>query len=210
LAALRAKAESDAAATKAKAVTEAAAIRAQAIQAQEATRTKKADDTEAIKAREAADAAALKQKTESDAAALRAKAEAETAAATAKAKADADAAIVLKASSAAPSYDGAWVSNYKCSGVGPQPSFTRTDAIVVTGSEFVVERGVAGNPGYNIATGRPAKDGTLVLTGNGITANAQGRKFDIRFDGRWTGDRFVLRGPFGGRTCDVEIARPAK
>ena len=208
LAALRAKAETDAAATKAKAANEAAAIRAQAMQAQEASRAKAADAD--AKARAEADAAALKQKAESDAAALRAKAEAETAAATAKAKADADAAIVLKASSAAPSYDGAWVSNYKCSGVGPQPPFTRTDAIVVTGSEFIVERGVAGNPGYNIATGRPAKDGTLVLTGNGITANAQGRKFDIRFDGRWTGDRFVLRGPFGGRTCDVEIARPAK
>lgn len=78
------------------------------------------------------------------------------------------------------------------------------------GSEFKVERGVPGEPGYALASGRPAADGTLVMTGNGISplSFARGRRFDIRFEGRWTGDRFVLRGPFGERTCDVEIARP--
>ncbi|NDP44014.1 MAG: hypothetical protein GZ089_15070, partial [Aromatoleum sp.] len=107
-------------------------------------------------------------------------------------------------------YDGAWVATYKCSAVNRAPPFTRSGGIVVRGGEFTVERGVPGQPGYDIASGRPAADGTLVMTGNGISPLpfAYGRRYDIRFDGRWTGDRFVLQGAFGARTCEVEIARP--
>ena len=218
--ALRAKAETDAAAKKAKAQAEAAATRSQAMQ--EASRAK-AIDADAIKARAEMDAAALRKKTESEAAALRGKAESD--AAEVKARAQADAAAVQSqtasaaktaeaaappASADATRYDGAWVATYKCSAVGAAPPFTRSAGLVVRGREFTVERGVPGQPGYDIASGRPAADGTLVMTGNGISPlpSAYGRRYDIRFEGRWTGDRFVLQGAFGARTCDVEIARP--
>lgn len=72
----------------------------------------------------------------------------------------------------------------------------------------MIERGASGQPGYNIARGRPAADGTLVMTGNGLGGQAGGRgqPYDIRFPGRWTGDRFVLRGTWGERNCEAEIA----
>jgi len=217
VAALRARAESDAAAVKARALAEAAAVRSQAAQTQEASRARVVD-AEAINARAKADALALKAKAESDTAALMAKAQAEAAvvqtravqeAAAAKATAATTAATVAasQAGADATRYDGSWVATYKCSAVGRQPPFTRSGGIVVRGSEFMVERGVPGEPGYNIASGYPAADGTLVMTGNGISMQPLGRRFDIHFGGRWAGDRFLLQGAFGGRTCEVEIAR---
>ncbi len=226
-ASLRAKAESDAAALKTKAQADAAATRLQATQAQQANRTN-ATDADAIKAHAENDAAAVKGKAESEAAALSEKAESEAAAVRAKAQADAaaaqsqaaqEAAAAKAAAVASPqpsanasSYDGAWVATYKCSAVGPAPPWTRSAGIVVRDSEFMVERGVPGQPGYDIASGRPAADGTLIMAGNGISGlpSSYGRRYDIRFDGRWTGGRFVLQGTLGARTCDVEIARPAK
>ena len=220
--ALRAKAETDAAAIKAKAQSEAAAMRSQATQ--EASRAK-AVEADAIKTRAEADAAALRGKAESEAAALRGKAESDAAEVKARAQADAAAvqsqaasaaktveAAALMGSADATRYDGAWVATYKCSAVGPAPPWTRSAGIVVRDSEFMVERGVPGQPGYDIASGRPAADGTLMMAGNGISGlpSSYGRRYDIRFDGRWTGGRFVLQGTLGARTCDVEIARPAK
>jgi hypothetical protein len=81
--------------------------------------------------------------------------------------------------------------------------------IIVRGGEFKVERGVPGEPGYDISSGRPTANGTLVMTGNGVSPLpfAYGKQYD-RFEGRWTGDRFLLRGDSGARGCDVEIARP--
>jgi len=215
-AALRAKAESDAAALKAKAQAEAAAMRLQATQTQEASRTKAADAA-AITARAEAEAAALKAKSEADAAAMREKTQADVVAMRAKAAQEASTAKATSASTAPPAasadasrYDGAWVAIYKCSAVGPAPPFTRSAGIVVRGGEFTVERGVPGKPGYDIASGRPAADGTLVMTGNGVSPlpSAYGRRYEIRFEGRWTGDRFLLRGAFGARACEVEITRP--
>jgi class 3 adenylate cyclase len=220
-AALRAKAESDAAALKAKAQAEAAAMRSQATQAEEASRAKAAA-ADAVKARAEAEAMALKAKAESEAAALRVKAEADTATAKARAEAEIAAAQSQAAREAgatkaatppagadASRYDGVWVATQKCSAVGRDPPFTRSANIIVQGGEFAVERGVPGEPGFNTARGRVAPDGTLVMTGNGISPGqtSYGRRFDIRYEGRWTGDRFVLHGIFGGRSCEVEITR---
>lgn len=93
--------------------------------------------------------------------------------------------------------------------MGRDPPFTRSASIVVHGGEFAIERGIPGEPGFNTARGRVVADGTLVMIGNGISPGqtSYGRRFDIRYEGRWTGDRFVLRGMFGARTCAVEIAR---
>ena len=217
--ALRAKAENDAAAMKAKAQAEAAAMRSQATQTQEASRAK-AVDADAIRARAETDAAALRQKAESEATALKGQAESEAVAMKARAQADAAAvqaasaaktvaAATLPASADASRYDGAWVATQKCSAVGREPPFTRTANIIAQGGEFAFERGVPGQPGFHTQRGRVAPDGTLVMIGNGIAGSSSyyGQRFEIRYGGRWTGDRFVLHGMFGGRTCDVEIAR---
>ena len=89
------------------------------------------------------------------------------------------------------------------------PRNTRRADFLSRGGEFVLERGNPGEPGYNITRGRPASDGTLVLTGTAIGNQAfyYGKPFDNHFAGRWTNDRFVLNGSWGGRKCDVEVAR---
>jgi class 3 adenylate cyclase len=216
----RTKAEAEGATIRAKAQAEVAAIRSQATQTQEASRARIAE-ADAIRTSAEMDAVALKRKAESEAAALREKAESEAAALKAKAQLDAvtaqaEAASAAKVAAAAASRaiadaardDGSWVATYKCSAVGRNPPFVRRSGIHVRGSEFRVERGgVPGEPGYNVASGRPAADGTLVMTGNGFSVQ-NGQPFEIRFDGRRTGDRFMLQGAFGGRTCEVEIARP--
>ena len=233
-AALRAKAETEAADTKAKAQSEAAALRGKATQ--EATRSK-ASDADAIRARAEADAAALTSKAASDAAAAKAKAEADIAAMQAKAAQDAKAAqeaaaaakaaqdaLAAKAAqdaaakaAAAPAAeasrnDGSWVMTQQCSANQFSPGFTRSADFVVRGGEFTIERGAPGQPGYNITRGRPSADGTLVLAGNGIGSQGRGtgQPFEIRLDGRWTGDRYVLRGTWGGRLCDGSRSRVAR
>ncbi len=233
-AALRAKAETEAANTIAKAQSEAATLRGKATQ--EATRSK-ASDADAIRARAEADAAALTSKAVSDAGAAKAKAEADVAAMQAKAaqeaavakaaqdasvakaaqdalaaKAAQDAAVAKVAEAAATDasrHDGPWFIKQQCSANRHSPGFTRTADFVVRGGEFTIERGVQGQPGYNVMRGRPATDGTLLLTGNGIgnQGRGTGQPFEIRLDGRLTVDRYVLSGGWGDRTCQAEVIR---
>jgi hypothetical protein len=126
------------------------------------------------------------------------------------AKASQDAAVAKAAANTEPSrHDGKWVMTQECGANKFSGGWTRSADFVVRGSEFVIERGALGKPGYNIVRGRPAADGALVLTGNGIGSQGggTGQAFDIRLAGRWTGDRFALRGTWGGRDCKAEIAR---
>ena len=48
-----------------------------------------------------------------------------------------------------------------------------------------------------------------MLAGEGIGSQGRGtgQPFTIHLEGRWTGERYALRGTWGGRLCDVEIAR---
>ena len=229
-AALRARAEADAAALRAKAQADAAATRSQAVQAQEASRAKAADADAALRARAQAEAAALKAKSEADAEAMNAKAKADVAAMQSKAAQEAKAALdaaTAKAAqepagtkaaavAAAPAagdspnrYDGVWWMTFDCAAYRNLPRNTRRADFLARGGEFVLERGNPGEPGYNITRGRPASDGTLVLTGTAVGNQSfnYGKPFDNHFAGRWTTDRFVLHGSWGGRKCDVEVAR---
>jgi len=228
-AALRAKAETESASMKAKAQSEAVALRAQA--SQEITRSK-ASDADAIRARAETEAAALKTRAEAEAAALKTRSETEAAAVKAKAQSDvaamqakaeqdaasakaaneasaAKAAAVSPAASAASRNDGQWVMSQQCSANQFSPGFSRDASFMARDGEFTIERGTPGQPGYNITRGRPSVDGTLVLAGNGIgnQGRGAGQPFEIKLDGRWTGDRYVLRGTWGGRLCDVTVVR---
>jgi len=210
-AARRAKAETDAAAIRAKAQADAAVIRSQVTQTQEASRARTAQ-ADPSKARGETGAVASKEKTESEAAALKAKAEPDAAAVQSQTASVAKpgAPATQQATTDGSSHDGVWIAIYRCSGAGAAAPFSHSDPIVVRSSEFKIENGDPGKPGYNIVSGRPAADGTLVMTGSGISPQPTqyGKKFDIAYGGRWTGDRFELRGAWAGRTCEVEIARP--
>ena len=198
--AIKARAETEAAALRAKAETEAAAVKAKAQADVVAMQTKAAQEAKA-----AQDAAAGKAAQE--AAAVKAAQDA------AAAKAAQDASVAKSAASPASvessRYDGEWVMALQCSANKFSSGFTRSADFVVRGGEFKVERGARGQPGYNIVQGSPAPDGTLVLTGTGIgnQSSGRGQPFEVRLSGRWTGDRFVLKGGWGGRICDVDIAR---
>ena len=228
--ALRAKAETEAADTMAKAQSEAATLRGRATQ--EAARSK-ASDADAIRARAQADAAALTSKAASDAAAAKAKVEADVVAIQANAAQDAKAAqeaavakaaqgasaakaaqeaaskVAEAAATEASRHDGPWLIKQQCSANRYSAGFTRTADFVVRGGEFTIERGAQGQPGYNVMRGRPAADGTLLLTGNGIGSQGRGTglPFEIHLDGRLTVDRYVLSGQWGERTCQAEVVR---
>ena len=106
-------------------------------------------------------------------------------------------------------HDGLWVIKQQCSANRHAPAFTRSADFVVRGGEFTIERGVWGQPGYNVMRGRPAANGTLLLTGNGIGNHGRGtgQSFEIRLDGRLTVDRYVMSGEWGERTCQAEVTR---
>jgi len=110
---------------------------------------------------------------------------------------------------AASSDDGSWVAARTCEALAGRPAIDDRIAVTVTHGEFVLERGRSGEPGYLHAEGRPNAEGILVLTGNGIAGqpSARGRTFPAFFEGRREGNRFIMQGTLGPRTCTLVIAR---
>jgi predicted Ser/Thr protein kinase len=106
-------------------------------------------------------------------------------------------------------YDGFWTVTRSCEAykeLAPQVSSWRMS---VQDGMFVIGSGVAGQPGYNQARGKPSEDGGLVLTGNGIavTRRNAGKGIPVFFQGRLEGERFVLKGSIGDRPCTLVLAR---
>jgi tRNA A-37 threonylcarbamoyl transferase component Bud32 len=106
-------------------------------------------------------------------------------------------------------YDGFWTVTRSCDAYNELPPQVTSWRMSVQGGEFVVGSGVAGQPGYNEARGRPAEDGGLVLSGSGIavTKRNAGKPLPVFFEGRLEGERFVLKGSIGDRTCTLVLAR---
>ena len=79
----------------------------------------------------------------------------------------------------------------------------------VAGGEFIIERGTPGQPGYNQARGKAGDDGSLVLSGKGVsdTKRTLGNTFTVFWEGRFDGERFVLKGALGQRPCTLVLAR---
>ncbi|HET7766985.1 MAG TPA: serine/threonine-protein kinase [Burkholderiales bacterium] len=109
----------------------------------------------------------------------------------------------------APRYDGAWTATRACDAYEELPSRVQSWRMSVSGGEFVIERGTPGQPGYNQARGKPGDDGSLVLSGNGVsdTKRSMGNTYNVFFQGSFDGDRFVLKGTLGQRTCTLVLAR---
>lgn len=110
---------------------------------------------------------------------------------------------------AVPRYDGFWTVTRSCDAYNELPPQVTSWRMNVQGGEFVVGSGVAGQPGYNEARGRPAEDGGLVLSGSGIavTKRNAGKSLPVFFEGRLEGERFVLKGSIGDRACTLVLAR---
>jgi len=110
---------------------------------------------------------------------------------------------------AASRYDGAWTATRSCDAFEEFPAQMQNWAFTVKGGEFVVERGTAGQPGHNLGRGRPGDDGGLVLSGTGINSaqRLRGKPYPVFFEGRFDGDRFVMKGRLGERACTLVLAR---
>ncbi|HEY8243492.1 MAG TPA: hypothetical protein VII68_08540, partial [Casimicrobiaceae bacterium] len=198
----------------------------------EAEQRVKAADAETARLRAESQAAALKAKAESDAAATRAKAAAAADAAAMRAKAAAPPPAAVPPPTASPppkaaapavaaspppakaalaptSYDGMWIVHQQCAALPGSPAFNRETPLAVLGGEFFIQRGKPGEPGSGSLRGKPEADGTIVLTGSGISGiqGSYGNAFTSRFEGAWTGDRFRLKGLIGSRPCLLELSR---
>jgi DNA polymerase III gamma/tau subunit len=184
------------------------------------TRAKVEAETRAKLEAEAAARAEAERKAKAEADA-RAKAQAD-----AKAKADAEAKAKAKAAKEAPvpvprpavpakpqsvagRYDGRWTATRTCEVFLEFPQQTRSWNFAVAGGEFVVERGVSGQPGYTIARGTPAADGSLTLDGSGVSSARLyfNKPHTSHYEGKLDGDRFVLKGREGARPCSMVLAR---
>jgi tRNA A-37 threonylcarbamoyl transferase component Bud32 len=114
-----------------------------------------------------------------------------------------------KPATAGSRYDGFWTVTRSCDAYNELPPQVTSWRMNVQGGEFVVGSGVAGQAGYNEARGKPAEDGGLVLSGNGIavTKRNAGKSLPVFFEGRLEGERFVLKGSIGDRACTLVLAR---
>jgi len=184
------------------------------------TRVKVEAETRARLEAEAAARAEAERKTKAEADA-RVKAQAE-----AKAKADAEAKAKAKAAKEAPvpvprpavpaqpqsiaaRYDGSWTATRTCDAFLEAPAQANSWSFNVAGGAFVIQRGKAGQPGYNSVRGTPAADGSLTLDGSGIATVRKyvGQPYNVHYEGKLEGDRFVLKGRHGQRPCSMVLAR---
>jgi len=119
------------------------------------------------------------------------------------------AAASARPAAAASRYDGAWTATRSCDAFEEFPAQVQNWPFAVKGGEFMVERGTVGQPGYHAARGRPSEDGSLILTGTGISSaqRIRGQSFPVFFEGRFDGDRFVMKGRLGTRACTLVLAR---
>ncbi|HTQ75690.1 MAG TPA: protein kinase [Burkholderiales bacterium] len=106
-------------------------------------------------------------------------------------------------------YDGSWMVTRSCEAYAEIPARVNSWKVTVRDGEFVIAGGNLGEPGSYEARGKPADDGTLVLSGKGVseTKSNYGKAFPVFFQGRSDGERFVLKGGLGNRPCTVVIAR---
>jgi len=114
-----------------------------------------------------------------------------------------------KPQAAASRYDGAWTATRACDAYEELPARVSSWNLNVAGGEFVLERGAPGQPGYNQARGKAGDDGSLVLSGKGVsdTKRTLGNTYSVFWEGRFDGERFVLKGALGQRPCTVVLAR---
>jgi class 3 adenylate cyclase len=121
----------------------------------------------------------------------------------------------LAAGEAAPSSNPApvsdWVATFSCAAYRDMPAGTTSSRASLRDGEFLVEPGVRGQQSYWRISGRPARDNSLVLSGTFVSPGARsGPEGNARFDGRLSGDRYLLDGHLGPRNCSLTIARSGR
>jgi len=112
---------------------------------------------------------------------------------------------------AASRFDGNWIVTRSCEAFEEFPSQVQSWQFSASGGEMIVNHGQAGQPGYMAVRGKPSGDGSLVLAGKFISGaeRFRGKEGPAYFEGRYDGERFVLKGQIGRRACSLILARVA-
>jgi len=106
-------------------------------------------------------------------------------------------------------FDGQWTVTRSCEAFKDRPAFVDRFPATVSNGELHLERRQRGQPGYQDLRGKPAADGSLILTGiftPGVPKYA-GQEAAAYFEGALDGERFILKGKYGKRECSLVITR---
>jgi predicted Ser/Thr protein kinase len=106
-------------------------------------------------------------------------------------------------------FDGPWTVTRSCENPDDAKAQIKTTwSINVTAGEFVLERGVKGQPGYSLVKGKPGSDGSLSLKGTEAPVQKKERQLLVYYNGRLDGESFALTGRQGSYNCSLLLARP--
>ncbi|HTN26608.1 MAG TPA: adenylate/guanylate cyclase domain-containing protein [Burkholderiales bacterium] len=113
------------------------------------------------------------------------------------------------AAAAAPATQGAWSGLMACVAFGSEGAREWPMSVAINGDKVEARGGKSGQPGWLEMAGVRKTDGTMRLTGAGLSGMKEylGNSFKADFDGRFAGERYTGKGKLGTRECMFTIAR---
>lgn len=216
----KARAEAEEARKKAAASADTAAAAQRAMEEQRLAAQRAAEEQRVAATRARAQAELMAARTEADA--TRRKAEAELASASeARKAAEASAKAAAAKAAAGPVAKAAiappapapvkWAGTFACGSTGPVPPGTFQAAVTSVGDAYSLAMGKAGQPGSLQMKGTRQSNGTLRLSGNGITglAHVKGQTYSAALEGKFSDGRYEGRGKMGDRDCALTLLTEA-
>jgi class 3 adenylate cyclase len=102
-----------------------------------------------------------------------------------------------------------WDASFNCAAFEGQGARTYPAKVTVAGQSVDLYMGQSGQPGWLHLQGLLQRNGSLQLSGKGISGHEKfrGRPYDASFDGRISGDRYEGSGRMGRRDCTLTIVR---
>jgi class 3 adenylate cyclase len=111
---------------------------------------------------------------------------------------------------AASKMDGVpWDASFNCAAFEGQSARIYPARVTVAGQNVDLHMGQPDKPGWLHLQGLLQRDGSLQLSGKGISGHEKyrGRTYDASFDGRVSGGRYEGSGRMGRRDCTLTIVR---
>jgi hypothetical protein len=102
-----------------------------------------------------------------------------------------------------------WSGMLACGAFRGAPAQDFRTLVTVVDDNFEVRKGRPDRPGWLLVKGMRQPDGTLRLTGTGISGgqNVSGRPITAEFEGKVVGERYEAPGRLGRRDCTLKITR---
>jgi len=103
----------------------------------------------------------------------------------------------------------AWFATLHCDAFRGSHEFFNEVPVQFEDGTFILQRRPGGMGGHFRLQGKPASDGTLLLTGSVVAPRGRmrGEDLPVRLEGALDAGRYVTRGYLGSRPCEVDIAR---